>query len=101
MNRESSISASCVPILVIGNRSDPATPFDESEKFSTRTLNNGYLVETSHYKHVVYPKNECVNGHVHRALIDLALPSARRVFCEEDRSAAPVTIPEPAVAGKR
>ena len=59
-----------VPILVIGNRSDPATPFSESEEFATETLSNGYLVETSHFKHIVYPGNQCVNNHVHRALID-------------------------------
>ena len=60
-------------------------------------------METDHFKHVTYPGNECVNNHIHRALIDGVYPSERRVFCEEDRSAAPVTIPEPepAVAGKR
>ena len=84
MNRESSIPASCVPILVIGRRSDPVTPFDESEKFSTKTLNNGCLVETSHYKHGVYPQNRCVNNHVNRALIDGELPSERRVSCERE-----------------
>ena len=56
---------------------------------ATEVLSNGYLVETSHYKHVVYPKNQCVNDHVHRALIDGVYPSARRVFCEEDRTFAP------------
>ena len=79
-----------VPILVIGNREDPATPFVKSEAFATETLSNGYLVETSHATHVVYPNNECVNGHVHRALIDGVYPSERRVFCErEDPEPAP------------
>ena len=78
-----------VPILVIGNHSDPATPFNESEEVATEVLSNGYLVETSHYKHVTYPENQCVNDHVHRALIDGELPGARRVFCEEDRTFAP------------
>ncbi len=88
-----------VPILVIGNRSDPATPFSESEELATETLSNGYLVETSHFRHGVYPGNQCVNNHVHRALIEGVYPSARQVFCEEDRTFAPG--PEPAAAGGR
>ena len=82
-----------VPILVIGNRSDPVTSFGESEELVTQTLSNGYLVETSHYKHVAYPQNQCVNDHVHRALIDGELPSERRVLCEEDRTFAPEPTP--------
>ena len=78
-----------VPILVIGNRADTFTPFFKSEDLATETLSNGYLVETSHFKHVVYPGNTCVNNHIHRALIDGELPGARRVFCEEDRTFAP------------
>ena len=50
-----------VPILVVGNHDDPATPFSESEEFVTETLSNGYLLETSHARHGVYPDNECVN----------------------------------------
>ena len=73
-----------VPILVIGNRSDPATPFAESEEFVTEVLSNGYLLETSHARHVVYPDNECVNDHVHRVLIDGVYPDERRIFCERE-----------------
>lgn len=71
-----------VPILVIGNHSDPATSFGESEELITETLANGYLVETSHISHVVYPQNACVNDHIHRALIDVVYPDERRVVCE-------------------
>ena len=73
-----------VPILVIGNHSDSFTPFSQSEKLVTDTLSNGYLLETSHFKHTVYPENNCVNDHVHRALIDGVYPSERRLFCEEE-----------------
>ena len=90
-----------VPILVVGNRSDPATPFSESEELATETLSNGYLVETTHYTHVVYPQNECVNEHVDRALIDGELPSERRVFCEEDRTFAPAAEPETAATDEQ
>ena len=82
-----------VPILVVGNRDDNFTPFTKSEDLATETLSNGYLVETSHYRHVVYPQNECVNGHVHRTLIEGEYPSERRVFCEEDRTFAPEPTP--------
>ena len=71
-----------VPILVIGNHSDPATSFGESEELATETLTNGYLVETTHSAHVVFPYNRCVNHHVHRALIDVVYPDERRVVCE-------------------
>ena len=71
-----------VPILVVGNRSDPFTSIGESEELVTETLNNGYLLETSHFSHVVYPDNECVNNHVHRVLIDGVYPTERRLSCE-------------------
>ncbi len=73
-----------VPILVIGNHSDPFTPFSESEELVSDTLSNGYLLETSHFSHGVYPQNNCVNSHVHRVLIDGVYPSERRLFCEQE-----------------
>ena len=79
-----------VPILVIGNHSDPVTSFSESEELVTETLSNGYLLETSHFKHTVYPENNCVNDHVHRVLNDGVYPSERRLFCEE-ATATPVS----------
>jgi pimeloyl-ACP methyl ester carboxylesterase len=75
------LDGSGVSILVVGNRNDPFTSFRESEELATETLSNGYLLETSHPTHVVYPNNECVNDHVHRALIDGQYPSERRVSC--------------------
>ncbi len=75
-----------VPILVIGNHSDPFTPFSESEESVTDTLSNGYLLETSHFEHTVYPDNNCVNGHVHGVLIDGVYPGERRLFCEQEAS---------------
>ena len=77
-----------VPILVVGNHDDPATSFRDSEEVATEVISNGYLVETSHYKHVVYPQNQCVNDHVHRALIDGVYPSERRVICAREDTVA-------------
>ena len=73
-----------VPILVIGNHADPFTPFSESEELVTDVLSNGYLVETSHPSHVVYPDNRCVNRLVHSVLIDGVYPEARRSLCREE-----------------
>ena len=78
-----SLDGGDVPILVVGNRTDPATSFGESEEFVTETLTNDYLLENSHASHVVYPNNECVNDYVHRALIDTEYPEDR-VFCERE-----------------
>ena len=77
------LDGSGVPILVVGNHTDPATPFGESEELVTETLSNGYLLETSHASHVVYPDNDCINDHVHSALIEAVYPDAR-VFCERE-----------------
>ena len=77
------LDGSGVPILVVGNHTDPTTSFGESEELVTETLSNDYLLETSHASHVVYPDNDCVNDHVHRALIEAVYPD-RRVFCERE-----------------
>ena len=79
---EGPLNGSDTPILVIGNHSDPTTPYVGSEELVNETLSNGYLLETDHYKHGVYPENTCVNAHVHRALIDREYPGERRVTCE-------------------
>ena len=78
-----------VAILVVGNHGDPFTPFIESEELIREQLTNGYLLETSHATHIVYPNNECVKDHVHRVLIDGEYPSERRVFCEREDSRLP------------
>ena len=79
-----SLDGGGVPVLVIGNHNDPVTSFEQSADFAGSTLSNGYLVETAHSKHVVYPENQCVNGHVHRALIDAEYPAARQVICYQE-----------------
>ena len=73
-----------MPILVIGNRNDTVTPFLESEEFAIEVLGDGYLVETFHSIHIVYPNNSCVNDHIDRVLIDGEYPSERRVSCDRE-----------------
>ena len=76
-----SLDGGGVPIVVIGNPEDPATPFSESLELVEETLSNGYLVQAEHFAHVVYPNNECANEIVHAALIDLELPVERTTIC--------------------
>lgn len=59
-----------VPILVVGNTSDPVTSFGESEELVEETLANGVLLEVDHGSHTVYPANPCVNDVVHSVLVD-------------------------------
>ncbi|MCE2462910.1 MAG: alpha/beta fold hydrolase [Dehalococcoidia bacterium] len=73
-----------VPILVIGNHADPFTSFSESEELVTEVLSNGYLLETSHFSHVVYPHNRCINDHIHSVLIDGVYPTERWSLCERE-----------------
>lgn len=63
-----------VPILVVGNISDPVTSFGESEEFVIEVLSNGILVKVDHPSHAVYPDNLCVNDLVHAALVDAQYP---------------------------
>ena len=71
-----------VPILVIGNPLDPATPFSESEELVEDTLANGHLLRADHPSHVVFPAKDCVNEAVHAVLIDLAPPSQHTQACD-------------------
>ena len=64
-----------VPILVIGNPTDPATPFTESQELVDDTLADGHLLEADHPAHVVYPAHACAVAAVHSVLIDLVPPS--------------------------
>ena len=70
-----------VPILVIGNPLDPATPFSESEELVEDTLANGHLLRADHPSHVVFPARDCVNEAVHAVLIDLEPPSQHTEAC--------------------
>jgi len=63
-----------IPILVVGNDKDQVTPLVQSEQYANDVLGDGRLISTSHYQHVVYPGNSCINDLVHAALIDLDYP---------------------------
>ncbi|MEM9615796.1 MAG: alpha/beta fold hydrolase [Actinomycetota bacterium] len=87
-----------VPIVVVGNTSDPATPYVQSEQLAQDVLANGYLVQADHPNHVVYAFgwNQCVNGHVESMLLDTEPPSERLVECPREEAPEPTVdeVPE-------
>lgn len=60
-------------LLVIGNTGDPATPFASTERMAA-ALATSVLVAVESNDHGGYGTNECINGTVHRYLIEGAVP---------------------------
>ncbi len=73
-----------VPILVVGNTSDPVTSFGESEELANEILSNGVLIEVDHPSHTVYPANSCVNNIVDTVLIEAVYPTEQLSCSRED-----------------
>lgn len=92
-----------IPILVIGNVSDPFTSYVRSEQYANDVLADGRLVQADHPSHVVYPANSCVNQWVHSALIDQEYPD-EEIVCESDPggvgdvSLVPLELPDGATS---
>ena len=63
------------PILVIGNRGDPATPYENSVKVAG-DLADGHLVSYAGEGHTSYGRAECVTQTVDRYLVDLKVPAS-------------------------
>ena len=62
------------PIVVIGTRRDPATPFAWAESL-TRQLGSGVLISAPGAQHTAFGMgNDCVDGAVVRYLVDLEAP---------------------------
>jgi hypothetical protein len=81
---EGALDGGDAPVLVVGNRSDFVTPLDESAELAGETLSNGYLIETDHDTHTVYPANSCVNELVDRVLIHARYPEDRTTTCARE-----------------
>ncbi len=62
-------------LLVIGNSGDPATPFASTQRMAA-ALASAVLVEVESNDHGGYGINDCINGIVHRYLIDGTAPAA-------------------------
>ena len=60
-------------ILLVGNRGDPATPYDWAVTVA-ETLERGHLLTYEGEGHTSYGKDECVDTIIHRYLLTLAVP---------------------------
>ena len=60
-------------LVVIGNTGDPATPFASTQRMA-ESLASSVLIAVESFDHGGYGTNECVNGAVHRYLIDNEIP---------------------------
>jgi len=65
-----------LPVLVIGNTFDPATPYSSSERMAAE-LANGHLLSIDGFGHtVLLNPNRCAQDHVASYLISGLLPPA-------------------------
>lgn len=88
------------PVLVVGNRFDPATDH-AGARASDRLLRNSRLLTYAGWGHTAYGRSTCTSAHVDRYLLTGALP-ARGTVCPANRSpftsaAANRTAPAPLV----
>lgn len=60
-------------LLVIGNTGDPATPFASTQRMAD-ALASSVLIAVESFDHGGYGTNDCVNGAVHKYLIDNEVP---------------------------
>lgn len=63
------------PVLVLGNRGDAATPYENSVRIADM-LDDGHLVSNDGEGHTSYGRSRCVDDVVHAYLVDLAVPDA-------------------------
>lgn len=65
------------PMLLVGTRGDPATPYEWTEKTAER-LGSTVIVDHKGEGHTGYASSSCVRGYVDHFLIDGRLPSGTR-----------------------
>jgi pimeloyl-ACP methyl ester carboxylesterase len=61
------------PVLVIGTKGDPATPYENAPAMVDR-LQDAVLLTWEGDGHTAFPKTDCVNGAVTSYLVDLEVP---------------------------
>jgi pimeloyl-ACP methyl ester carboxylesterase len=61
------------PILVVGNKGDAATPYDDAV-FVAGMLADGHLLSYDGEGHTSYGRDQCVDDAIHAYLIDLTVP---------------------------
>jgi pimeloyl-ACP methyl ester carboxylesterase len=63
------------PILVVGTKNDPATPYEQTAKLAGM-LGTGVVLTWEGEGHTAYPETRCINSAVNSYLIDLKVPKA-------------------------
>ena len=77
------------PVLVIGTRGDPATPYDNAPAMVDR-LQDAALLTWEGDGHTAFPKTDCINAAVTGYLIDLEVPEdGASCPAADDGSSAP------------
>ncbi len=79
------------PILVVGTKGDPATPYANAAAMAA-DLGNAVVLTWEGDGHTAFPKTKCVNDAVSRYLVDLEAPAADTICPAADKgtgSAAP------------
>lgn len=66
------------PILVVGTRNDPATPYEQTAKLADM-LGTGVVLTWEGEGHTAYPETRCINSAVNGYLISLTVPKAGTV----------------------
>ncbi len=61
------------PILVVGTRNDPATPYEQTAKLANM-LGTGVVLTWEGEGHTAYPETRCINNAVDAYLINLTVP---------------------------
>jgi pimeloyl-ACP methyl ester carboxylesterase len=73
------------PVLVVGTRFDPATPYRQAAPYAAR-FPAGHLLTLNGWGHTSLGKSQCINAHIARYLITSAVPADGSVC-------APDTVP--------
>jgi hypothetical protein len=92
-------AAGAPPIVVVGTRNDPSTPYQEAVSMAA-TLSSGVLVTAEGYDHTAYMTNPCVQDEVQDYLVTTTAPSAGIVCPVAPPSAAAdvhALLPTPAL----
>ena len=61
------------PIVVVGTRHDPATPYSGAVAMA-RILGSGHLLTWDGYTHTAYGQTDCITKAVDAYLLDLVVP---------------------------
>jgi pimeloyl-ACP methyl ester carboxylesterase len=67
-------AAGAPPIVVVGTKGDPATPFGQTAKLADM-LGVGHVIAWDGEGHTAYPQTKCITDAVNAYLVDLTVPA--------------------------